>query len=129
MITGMPINMPAVSFGESEDRAITLLPSGGILVLDTNVSAELAAEGLARDVVRAVQDARKEAGLEVSDRIRLTLRADDASVAAIGAHRELIAGETLAVEFEVTGGLAVPADAETSADTYGALEIDVEVVA
>ena len=118
-----------VTAGESDDRAITLLPSGGILVLDTNVSAELAAEGLARDVVRAVQDARKEAGLEVSDRIRLTLRADDASVAAIGAHRELIAGETLAVEFEVTGGLAVPADVEASADTYGALEIDVEVVA
>ncbi|WP_424465364.1 isoleucine--tRNA ligase [Pseudoclavibacter helvolus] len=118
-----------VTAGERDDRAITLLPSGGILVLDTTVSPELAAEGLARDVVRAAQDARKEAGLEVSDRIRLTLRADDASVAAIETHRELISGETLAVEFQVTGGLTVPADAETSTDTYGALEIDVEVMA
>ena len=83
-----------------EASAISFLPSGGFVVLDTTVTPELAAEGLARDVVRAVQQARKDAGLEVSDRIRLTLAGDPDAVAAIEAHRELIAGETLATSLE-----------------------------
>ena len=112
-------------------RALSLLADGGILVLDTEVTPELGAEGLARDVVRAVQDARKEAGLEVSDRIALALRADDASVAAIQAHRDLIAAETLAVTVEVSDGLEVdPARADHAANhTYGALEVAVEAIA
>ncbi|GMA89510.1 isoleucine--tRNA ligase [Homoserinibacter gongjuensis] len=76
--------------------AIHFLSGDGYVVLDTVVTPELAAEGLARDVVRAVQQARKDAGLEVSDRIRLTLTGDADAVAAIEAHRELIAAETLA---------------------------------
>jgi len=76
--------------------AIAFLPGGGFIVLDTAVSPELEAEGLARDVVRAVQQARKDAGLEVSDRIALRLSGDAAAVAAIESHRDLIAGETLA---------------------------------
>jgi isoleucyl-tRNA synthetase len=79
-----------------EASAIAFLPSGGFVVLDTAVTPELAAEGLARDVVRAVQQARKDAGLEVTDRIALTLAGDAAAVAAIQTHAELIAGETLA---------------------------------
>ena len=50
------------------------LPGGaGLVVLDTAVTPELAAEGLARDVVRVVQQARRDAGLDVSDRITLTV--------------------------------------------------------
>jgi isoleucyl-tRNA synthetase len=60
------------------------------------VTPELAAEGLARDVIRAGQQARQDADLDVSDRIVLTLTGDDAAVAAIEAHRDLIAGEVLA---------------------------------
>jgi isoleucyl-tRNA synthetase len=81
------------------ESAIAFLPGGGFIVLDTHVTPDLEAEGLARDVVRAVQQARKDAGLEVSDRIALTLAADAAALAAIETHRELIAAETLATSF------------------------------
>ena len=53
--------------------AVGVLPTGGFVVLDTEVTPELAAEGLARDLVRAVQQARRDAGLDVSDRIALTV--------------------------------------------------------
>lgn len=75
-----------------------MLPGAGFVILDTTVTPELAAEGLARDVVRVVQQSRREAGLDVSDRIRLTLGADDDVVAALTAHAELIRSETLATE-------------------------------
>ena len=79
---------------------IGILPSGGFVILDGKVSAELAAEGLARDVIRAVQQARKDAGLDVSDRIKLTVRANDLVLSAVGAHLELVKSETLATAFE-----------------------------
>ena len=50
-----------------------VLPGGGFVVLNTEVTPELEAEGLARDMVRAIQQARKDAGLNVSDRIRTTV--------------------------------------------------------
>jgi len=89
--------------GESSE-ALALLPAGGFVLLDTHVTPELAAEGTARDLIRSVQDARKAAGLEVSDRIRLRLVLDEASAAAARTHAELIAAETLAVEFSVDEG-------------------------
>ena len=73
-----------------------LLPGGGFVVLDTEVTPELAAEGLARDVVRAVQQARRDAGLDVSDRIALTLAGPGETLAAVRAHEALVGGETLA---------------------------------
>ncbi|MDP9027500.1 MAG: isoleucine--tRNA ligase [Actinomycetota bacterium] len=90
------------------EQAIEFLPGGGFVVLDTHLTPELEAEGLARDVVRAVQQARKDAGLDVGDRISLTISGDAAAIAAVGIHRELIAGETLAVALEAR-------EAETSA--------------
>jgi isoleucyl-tRNA synthetase len=72
---------------------------GGLTVaLDLDVTPELRREGLAREVVRAVQDARRAAGLEVSDRIVLGLQATGGLAEAIAEHRDRIAGETLAVE-------------------------------
>jgi isoleucyl-tRNA synthetase len=79
---------------------IGILPAGGFLILDGNVTAELAAEGLARDVVRAVQQARKDAGLDVSDRIRLTIEASDDVLTAVATHSELVKSETLTLELE-----------------------------
>ena len=71
------------------------------MLLDTATTPELEAEGLARDVIRAVQDTRKAAGFDVSDRIRLTLALDPASVSAATTHRDLIAGETLATSLDL----------------------------
>ncbi|WP_020674311.1 isoleucine--tRNA ligase [Amycolatopsis nigrescens] len=74
------------------------LPGGtGLVLLDTEVTPELAAEGVARDLVRVVQQARREAGLDVADRIELTVDADGDVLAAAGAFERFIAAETLAV--------------------------------
>jgi isoleucyl-tRNA synthetase len=71
---------------------------GGVTVaLDVEVSDELMKEGLAREIVRIVQGARKSAGLEVSDRIELGLAAEGALAQAIEEHRDWIAGEALAI--------------------------------
>jgi isoleucyl-tRNA synthetase len=87
-----------------EKVAVSFLGNAGFVVLDTVVTPELAAEGLARDVVRAVQQARKDAGLDVSDRIHLGLESDEETIGAMRTHRELIAGETLAVAVEFIDG-------------------------
>ncbi|MFC6021907.1 isoleucine--tRNA ligase [Plantactinospora solaniradicis] len=78
------------------------LPGGeGVVVLDTAVTPELAAEGLARDVVRVVQQARRDAGFDVSDRIDVVLAGPAEAARAVGAYREFVAREVLAdsVEF------------------------------
>jgi isoleucyl-tRNA synthetase len=70
---------------------------GGYLVgLDTTLNDELRREGVARELVRAVQEARKQAGLEVADRIVLYVEGDDTVAAALAAHREYLMNETLA---------------------------------
>jgi isoleucyl-tRNA synthetase len=79
----------------------------GFVVLDTAVTPELAEEGMARDVVRAVQQARRESGFDVSDRIRLTIGGNPDAIAAAKAHEELLKSETLALEVsygDATGG-------------------------
>ncbi|GGE87161.1 isoleucine--tRNA ligase [Mycetocola zhadangensis] len=80
------------------EQALALLPEGGFVLLDTQTTPELEAEGLARDVVRAVQDTRKAAGFDVSDRIRLGLVFESAADAdAVTFVTEVdIASETLA---------------------------------
>ncbi|WP_420434510.1 isoleucine--tRNA ligase [Hyphobacterium sp.] len=71
----------------------------GAAVLDVSVDDDQEREGLARDLIRAVQTARKEAGLDVSDRIRLGVEGDDDVAAALDAHGNMIGSETLAVEW------------------------------
>jgi isoleucyl-tRNA synthetase len=95
--------------GEYELRLIaadpdstTALPgSNGLIALDTAVTPELAAEGTARDVIRVIQQARKDAGLDVSDRIAAVVGADGPVADAVRAHTSFIAGETLATELTV----------------------------
>jgi isoleucyl-tRNA synthetase len=89
----------ALKLVTKSDSASAPLPGGaGVVLLDINLTPELEAEGLARDVVRAVQQARRDADLNVSDRIVLTLGVDAAVQAQLAPHEALIAGETLAVE-------------------------------
>ena len=84
-----------------EGSVTGLLPGGGFVVLDTGVTPELEAEGVARDLVRAVQQARRDAGLEVGDRIALTISADAAAADAARTHADLIRRETLATSLEI----------------------------
>jgi isoleucyl-tRNA synthetase len=75
--------------------------SGYLTELDTALSDELVDEGLAREIVRSVQDARKQAGLEVSDRISLGVSGSAGVARALAAHRDYIMSETLATEWVV----------------------------
>ncbi len=83
-------------------QAITFLPGGGFVLLDTVTTWELEAEGLARDLIRAVQDTRKGAGLNVSDRIDLVLYFErDSEAAGVQPFAETIAAETLALSIDM----------------------------
>ncbi|MHB1569751.1 MAG: isoleucine--tRNA ligase [Solirubrobacteraceae bacterium] len=68
------------------------------VALEVEIDDELRAEGWAREIVRAVQNARQAAGLEVSDRIELRLGGDQQLIAAARQHEAYLTGETLAVE-------------------------------
>ncbi len=90
----------------------------GVVILDTQVTPELAAEGLARDVIRVVQQARREAGFDVSDRITLVVEAPATVAQAVEVHREFVAAETLATSVELgaagdTGFAGEAGEAET----------------
>lgn len=85
----------------AEGVATGMLPAGGFVVLDTVVTPELAEEGVARDLVRAVQQARRDADLQVTDRIELVVTGTPAVLAAARNHEALIAGETLATSYTV----------------------------
>jgi isoleucyl-tRNA synthetase len=78
------------------ENTIALHGNAGVVVLDLDVTPELAREGIARDVIRVVQQARRDAGLKISDRIALTLQGDETVADAVRAHEPLIAGEVLA---------------------------------
>jgi len=82
---------------ESED--------GVVVILDTNVSKGLVHEGYAREVVRFVQEMRKEAGYNVSDRIYLLVRAEGEVEKAITGFADYIERETLSVELSQAGEL------------------------
>jgi isoleucyl-tRNA synthetase len=98
-----------------EDVTMVLQPLEGYQVersgthavaLNLELDDELRREGLAREVVHAVQSARKNAGLDVEDRISLTLAGDEELLAAAREHQDYVAGETLAtsLEFDGAGG-------------------------
>ena len=95
-----------------DDVTLVLQPLDGYQVersgthavaLNLELDDELRREGLAREVVHAVQAARKNAGLDVEDRIALSLAGDEDLLAAAREHEDYVTGETLATSLE-TGG-------------------------
>ncbi|MFD2422539.1 isoleucine--tRNA ligase [Amycolatopsis pigmentata] len=80
--------------------AAELPDSSGLVLLDTEVTAELAGEGLARDLVRVIQQARRDAKLDVADRIELVVDLPEDVVTAVRPHEEFICRETLAVSLQ-----------------------------
>jgi isoleucyl-tRNA synthetase len=96
----------------ADPDSTTALPgSSGLIALDTTVTEALSAEGAARDVIRVIQQARKDAGLDVSDRITLLVGADGALGDAVRAHAAFVAGETLATELSVVPAAELAASA------------------
>jgi isoleucyl-tRNA synthetase len=86
----------------ADPDSTTALPgSNGLIALEVAVTPELVAEGTARDVIRVIQQARRDAGLDVSDRITLVVGADGPVADAVRAHAAFVAGETLATELTV----------------------------
>jgi isoleucyl-tRNA synthetase len=82
---------------------LVLAQAGGVAVaLDTHVDDELRLEGLARELIRSINDARKERGFALADRVRVELGATGALAEAARRHRDHIAGEVLAVALTVT---------------------------
>lgn len=82
----------------SERDNLKVLNEGSLTVaLDPEITEELRQEGLVRDLIRQIQNLRKESGLDVSDRIHLTIAADDRVKVAVLANEEYLMGETLAV--------------------------------
>ncbi|MGN0100968.1 MAG: class I tRNA ligase family protein, partial [Dietzia sp.] len=99
--------------GEYEHRLVAAdpestaaLPGGaGLVVLDLTVTEELEAEGWAKDRIREIQEARRAAGFDISDRIRVRMAVPADRREWADRHAQLIAGEVLATDFALVDGL------------------------
>jgi isoleucyl-tRNA synthetase len=120
----VPVDGTPVALG-ADELIVTQTPRSGWTVaadggetvaLEVTITPELRREGLARDVIRLVQDARKSDGLHVSDRITVQWEAGDPDLAAaLTEHGALIAGETLADAFGPGSPAAFPTDGRGAA--------------
>jgi isoleucyl-tRNA synthetase len=97
-VTLSPGEFELTLVGEGPGHAAALPGNRGLVSLDTTVTPELRAEGVARDLVRLVQQARRDAGLHVADRIRLTLGLSAALEEMVAPFVDVITAPTLAVE-------------------------------
>lgn len=83
----------------SEELNVKSVKQGAEFALDLNITPELKSEGIAREVIRHIQTARKDAGLNIDDRIKLSLTTDDTELKqTIVEHSKVITDETLAAE-------------------------------
>ena len=96
---------------ERHDDLALVEDDGWAVALDLELDDALRAEGTARELVRALNDARKAAGLEIADRVEVTLDADDALKAVVVTHRAYIVAEVLA-----TGVVFGPGDRSLELD-------------
>ena len=86
-----------------EQASRPLNGSDGVVTLDLALTPELVAEGVARDVVRNVQSARKDAGLDITDRIHLVIDAPEDVARAVRAHEAYVREQTLATDLVLAG--------------------------
>jgi isoleucyl-tRNA synthetase len=85
-----------------DDVPSAALSSGsGVVVLNVDLTPELELEGQARDLVRMVQQARRDRDLAVTDRINLRIKGDERWARVVRSHEQFIATETLAVSLEI----------------------------
>jgi isoleucyl-tRNA synthetase len=98
------------------DSTAALSGSDGLIALDTRVTPALAAEGTARDVIRVIQQARRDAGLDVSDRIALVVGAHDPVASAVRTHADFIRAETLATVLTVVPAAEVGSPPQPAGD-------------
>jgi len=94
------------------------------VALDLAIDADLLREGRAREIVHAVQSARKSAGLQVEDRIELSLAGDAALMDAAATHRDYLVGETLAVDLRIADEAAA-AEMHRERAVIDSLDLDV----
>jgi isoleucyl-tRNA synthetase len=104
LVAGVELVAADLSFEfTAEAGYVGVVEKGTQAALDTRITPELKAEGLAREVVRFVQDARKEAGLDVSDKIALVLTTDSVELAgAIETHMASISSDVQAIHWPAT---------------------------
>ena len=102
-----------------ENEGLTVANDGDLSVaLDPALTPELVAEGIAREFVSHVQSLRKEADLDVADRIRISVETDSEAAAALQAHAEFVKGETLALDLAIRDKY-VAAQNEPAAEAAG----------
>jgi isoleucyl-tRNA synthetase len=109
---------------ENESRALP--GDDGVVLLDVAVTPALEAEGVARDVVRVVQNERRARGLDVTDRIRLSVGGPDGLVAAVVLHQDWLAEQVLAVSIDpivVAGGTPPAGPGWAAAELPGDLAV------
>jgi isoleucyl-tRNA synthetase len=98
-LTPEEIEIAYQTLDEGEGHHAVEADAGIVVILDTAVTPELEREGFARDMIRAIQNLRKEADLNVADRIKVGLTTDAKDVQkAISEYQDYIKAETLAVE-------------------------------
>lgn len=110
--TDIELGPDEVEIRAREHRDLALAQEGALAVaLDLTIDDALRAEGIARELARAVNDARKQLGFDIADRIALEVRAAGAVAEALHTHAEWIGAEVLAVRLVATG------DAPRAGDT------------
>ena len=112
-----------VEMRESEGYAVAS-EAGYTVAIATTVTPELANEGVARELVRHIQDLRREADFELSDRITTWCAGDETIARVLDAHGDYVQGETLSVELLKE---APPGDAQQTAFTLDGVEVVVGV--
>ncbi len=116
-VAGERLTADEVEVRAIRHEAFALAEDGGWAVaLDLELDDVLRREGLARELVRSLNDLRKETGFDIADRVAITIDSDDAVAAALAAHGDYVNGEVLAVELSV--GSAGPHAHELTIDDH-----------